>query len=153
MSLYFEDIDVGDVFKPDARYDVTKQELTTFAEQYDPQPFHTDEEAAKDSIFGSLVASGWHTASVCMRLLTDELLDPETAMGARGVDELRWNKPVHPGDTLRIEFEILEKRPSESRPEMGHVRSKLTGYNQHDEAVIEWITLGMQRRRDPAEQL
>lgn len=149
MTRYFEDIDVGDVYELDARYDVTEDEIKEFAEKYDPQPFHLDEEAAKESIFGSLAASGWHTASMCMRLLVDDFLEPETSMGARGVDELRWKHPVYPGDTLRIEVEILEKRVSESRPEMGHVRMGLTGYNQNDVAVIEWKALGMHRRREP----
>lgn len=146
MARYFEDLEVGDVYEPDGRYEVTKAEIIEFAEQYDPQQFHLDEEAAEESIFGSLAASGWHTASVCMRLLVDGFLD-EASMGARGVDELRWKRPVHPGDTLRIELEVVDKRTSESRPEMGHVRTKLTGYNQHDEPVIEWTALGMFRRK------
>ena len=146
MTRYFEDLEVGDVYEPDGRYEVTKAEIIEFAEQYDPQQFHLDEEAAEESIFGSLAASGWHTASVCMRLLVDGFLD-EASMGARGVDELRWKRPVHPGDTLRIGLEVVDKRTSESRPEMGHVRTKLTGYNQHDEPVIEWTALGMFRRK------
>lgn len=151
METYFEDIEVGHVYDPDGRYEVTESELKEFAEKYDPQPFHLDEAAAKESLFGELAASGWHTASMCMRLLVDELLGSENAMGARGVDNLRWHQPVHPGDTLRIEVEVLEKRPSESRPEMGHVKTKLTGFNQEDDAVIEWTALGMHRRRTPAE--
>ncbi|MFQ3318015.1 MAG: acyl dehydratase [Natronomonas sp.] len=151
MARYFEDTDVGDVYELDGRYDVTKAEVKEFAENYDPQPFHLDEAAAEDSIFGSLAASGWHTASMCMRLLVDDFLEPETSMGARGVDELRWIQPVYPGDTLRVEVEILDKRISESRPEMGHIRTKLTGYNQHDDAVIEWKAKGMHRRREADE--
>jgi acyl dehydratase len=84
-----------------------------------------------------------------MRLLVDGFLDPETSMGASGVENLQWLQPVYPGDTLRVEVEVLGKRPSESRPEMGHVRMKLTGYNQHDDAVIEWKASGMYRRRNP----
>lgn len=147
MTCYFEDVEVGDVYEPDGRYEVTKSEIKAFAEQYDPQPFHLDETAAEESIFGSLAASGWHTASMCMRLLADGFLEAESSMGARGVDELRWNRPVHPGDVLRIEIEILDKRVSESRPEMGHVRTKVTGYNQDDDAVIEWTALAMHRRK------
>ncbi len=150
MTHYFEDIEVGDVHEPDGRYEVTEAEIVEFAERYDPQPFHLDETAAQESIFGSLCASGWHTASMCMRLLVDGFLD-EASMGAGGVDELRWTRPVYPGDTLRIELEVLEKRPSESRPEMGHVRTKLTGYNQNDDVVITWIARGMFRRRNSAE--
>ena len=147
MTRYFEDFEIGDVYEPDGRYEVTEAEVVEFAEQYDPQPFHLDEGAAEASLFGSLSASGWHTAAMCMRLLVDGVLD-EASMGARGIDELRWNRPVHPGDTLRIEVEVLDKRPSESRPEMGHVRTALTGYNQDDESVIEWVALGMFRRRN-----
>ena len=150
MTRYFEDIDVGAVHELKGRYEVTKAELTEFAERYDPQPFHTDEAAAEESIFGSLAASGWHTASMCMRLLVDGFLD-EASMGARGVEDLRWKQPVYPGDTLRVSVEILDKRPSESRPEMGHVRTKLVGYNQNEQAVIEWVALGMYRRREAAE--
>jgi acyl dehydratase len=151
MARYFEDVEVGDVYELDGRYEVTESEIKEFAEQYDPQPFHLDEAAAEASVFGSLAASGWHTASMCMRLLVDDFLDPETSMGARGVDELRWIQPVHPGDTLRVEVEILEKRASEETPEMGDVRTKLTGYNQDDEAVITWNALGMHRRRSAGE--
>lgn len=150
MTRYFEDFEVGAVYEPEGRYEVTKEEIVSFAERYDPQEFHLDEAAAADSIFGSLAASGWHTASMCMRLLVDELLD-EASMGARGIDELRWNRPVHPGDTLRITVEVIDKRPSESRPEMGHVRTKLTGYNQDDEAVVEWTALGMFRTKHAEE--
>jgi acyl dehydratase len=151
MEYYYEDIELGRVYKPDDRYEVTKSEIKEFAEQYDPQPFHIDEEAARDSFFGSLVASGWHTASMCMRLIVDGLLESKSSMGARGIDELRWLEPVFPGDTLRIEVEITEKRPSESRPEMGHVHSTVTGFNQHENAVIEFTSLAMYRRREPAE--
>jgi acyl dehydratase len=150
MARYFEDIEIGDVYRLDGRYEVTKDEIVEFAEQYDPQPFHLDEEAAAESLFGSLAASGWHTASMCMRLLVDDFLD-EGSMGARGIDELRWKRPVHPGDTLRVELEVLDKRVSESRPEMGHVRTKLVGYNQDEEVVIEWIALGMHRRKHAGE--
>lgn len=148
MARYFEDTEVGEVYELDGRYEVTEEEVVEFAEKYDPQPFHLDPEAAKESIFGELAASGWHTASMCMRLLVDGFLEPETSMGARGVDELRWKRPVYPGDTLRVEVEIVDKRVSESRPEMGHVRTKMTGYNQHDDPVIQWFGLGMQRRHE-----
>jgi acyl dehydratase len=150
MTRYFEDFEVGDVYEPDARYEVTRDEIVEFAERYDPQRFHLDEDAAEESLFGSLAASGWHTTAMCMRLLVDGVLD-EASMGARGIDEIRWNRPVHPGDTLRIEVEVLDKRPSESRPEIGHVRTRLVGYNQDDEAVVEWVALGMFRRRNAGE--
>jgi len=151
MPRYFEDLEAGDTYALEGRYEVDREEITAFAEQYDPQPFHLEEAAAADSVFGGLVASGWHTAAMCMRLVVEEFLDPETSMGASGVEALEWLQPVRPGDTLRVELEVLETRPSESRPEMGHVRSKLTGYNQDDEAVIEWVGDGMYRRRAPGE--
>ncbi len=147
MARYFEDLDVGSVYEPNEDYEVTREEVLEFAERYDPQPFHLDEEAAAESLFGSLAASGWHTASMCMRLLVEGFLD-KASMGARGIDELRWKRPVHPGDTLRIKIEIVDKRVSESHPGIGHVRSKLTGYNQEDEIVIEWTALGMTRRKN-----
>ena len=151
MPRYYEDLEAGDTYALEGRYEVDREEITAFAEQYDPQPFHLEEAAAADSVFGGLVASGWHTAAMCMRLVVDNFLDPETSMGASGVADLEWIEPVRPGDTLRVEVEVLETRPSESRPEMGHVRMKLTGYNQHDDAVIEWVSDGMVRRRNPGE--
>jgi len=151
MARYFEDFAVGDVYELDGRYEVTAEEITEFAERYDPQPFHLDEEAAEESIFGSLAASGWHTASMCMRLLVEEFLDPESSMGAREVENLRWTRPVHPGDELGVEVEIVDKRPSESHPEMGHVRMDLRGENGESETVIEWTALAMFRRRESGE--
>lgn len=151
MARYFEDIEVGRTYEIDGSYEVTEAEIREFAEQYDPQPFHVDEAAAENSIFGSLAASGWHTASMTMRLLVDGFLDPESSMGGEGVEELRWHEPVYPGDTLEIELEILDKRVSESRPEMGHVRMRVVGYNRAEEAVVEWTALAMFRRREPDE--
>ncbi len=148
MDEYFEDVAVGDS-REFGSYEVTAEEIVDFAERYDPQPFHLDPEAAQDSLFGGLVASGWHTAAVCMRLVVDNLLSPETSLGARGVDELRWHRPVRPGDTLSVRTEVLDKRPSESNPGMGHVRSRLEGYNQDDELVVSWVALGMVRKREP----
>ena len=145
---YYEDIDIGDTREFGA-YEVTSEEIVEFAEQYDPQPFHTDEEAASESAFGELVASGWHTASICMRLLVEGALEEQAAMGARGVDELRWRRPVTPGDVLSVRTEVLDKRVSESDPRRGYVDTLLEGQNQDDEVVISWIGLGMIERRDP----
>ncbi|NUC71490.1 MaoC family dehydratase [Haloterrigena sp. SYSU A558-1] len=145
---YYEDIEVGET-QEFGEYTVTKEEILEFAERYDPQPFHTDEEAAAESAFGELVASGWHTASICMRLLVDGSIRDQASMGARGVDELRWNRPVRPGDTLSVRTEVVDKRVSESDPERGYVDSRLEGINQHDEVVISWIGLGMVERRTP----
>ncbi len=144
---FYEDIEIGDT-EEFGEYHVTKDEIVEFAEQYDPQPFHTDETAAEDSAFGQLVASGWHTASICMRLLVDGPMQDRAGMGARGVDELRWHQPVTPGDTLSIRTEVLEKRVSESDPTRGYVDTKLEGINQDGDVVISWIGLEMIARKD-----
>jgi acyl dehydratase len=144
---YFEDLAVGDV-RVHGTYEVTAAEIVEFAEQYDPQPFHTDPEAAAGSAFGELVASGWHSASVCMRLYVDGILGDRAGMGARGV-ELRWRRPVR-RDELRIETEVLDKRTSESDPRRGYVDERLEGF-VGDEVVISWVALGMVERRTPTE--
>ena len=144
---YYEDIEIGET-EAFGEYHVTKDEILAFAEQYDPQPFHTDEAAAEDSAFGQLVASGWHTASICMRLLVDGPMQDRAGMGARGVDELRWHQPVTPGDTLSVRTEVLEKCVSESDPTRGYVDTKLEGINQNGEVVISWIGLEMVARRN-----
>lgn len=147
MTTYFEDIEVGEV-REFGQYDVTREEIMEFAEQYDPQPFHVDRKAAEESMFGGLVASGWHTASICMRILVENYLDTETSMGARGVDELRWHEPVRPGDTLSVRTEVIEKRPS-GDPRRGHVNTRVEGVNGDGETVISYVALGMVARRDP----
>jgi acyl dehydratase len=146
---YFEDIAVGDTAAY-GDYEVTTEEIVEFAEQYDPQPFHLDEAAAKESIFGELVASGWHTASISMRLYADGMQLDRAGMGARGVDELRWHRPLRPGDHLRVETEVLETRKSESDPKRGYVDERVEGY-VGDDLVISWISLGMYERRNPGE--
>jgi acyl dehydratase len=118
---YFEDLEVGQQ-ESFGTYEVTESEIVDFAERYDPQPMHVDPEAAGESMFGGLVASGWHTAAMCMRLLVDGFLADSAAMGSPGVDGLRWHEPVRPGDELTVETEVLETRPSESRPDRGLVR-------------------------------
>jgi len=147
---YYEDIEVGET-REFGEYHVTKEEIIEFAEQYDPQPFHTDEEAAAESAFGGLVASGWHTAAMCMRMLADGPIQERAGMGARGVDELRWRTPVTPGDTLHLRTEIVDKRVSESDPRRGYVDSYMEGFTQDDEVVISWVGLGMVERRTPGE--
>ncbi|MFC6717526.1 MaoC family dehydratase [Natrialbaceae archaeon GCM10025810] len=144
---YYEDVEVGETHEF-GEYHVTKAEIVEFAERYDPQPFHVDEEAATESAFGELVASGWHTASMCMRLLVDGPISERAGMGARGVDELRWRRPVKPGDVLRVRTEVLRKRPSESDPKRGYVDTAVEGINQDGEVVISYVALGMIGRRD-----
>ncbi|WP_306052461.1 MaoC family dehydratase [Natronococcus wangiae] len=146
---YFEDIEVGET-RSFGEYDVTEDEVVEFAERYDPQPFHVDEEAAADSMFGELVASGWHTAAMSMRMLVEGPDDEDgwASMGSPGVDELRWHQPVKPGDTLSLRTEVLEKRPSESRSDRGYVKSRLETYTQDDELVMSWVGNTILERRD-----
>jgi acyl dehydratase len=140
---YFEDIEAGDVHDLGS-YEVTEEEVLEFAERYDPQPFHVDAAQAEQSMFGGLIASGWHTASICMRLLVDGYLSDAASAGARGVDDLRWIAPVRPGDTIRAELEVLETEPANART--GNVRSKLTGFVDGD-PVIRWESDGIFERR------
>lgn len=145
--LYFEDIDVG--FRRElGTYAVTREEVLDFAAKYDPQPFHLSDEGAAATHFGRLAASGWHTCSMVMAMYVAHLnRHPEASLGAAGVDELRWLKPVYPGDTLRAESVVLEKRESTSRPEMGSFRNEMTVYNQHDEKVLRFVAIGLIGRR------
>jgi len=127
---------------------VTKEALLAFAREYDAQPFHVDEVAAKDSFIGTLIASGWHTCCINMRLVADGLILDSTSMGSPGIEEVKWLKPVRPGDTLRSRMRILESRPSKSRPSIGLVRFQFEMLNQSDETVFtqtNWIMFG---RRD-----
>lgn len=149
MPKYYEDYEVGETEGFGERT-VTKAEIIEFAEKYDPQPFHTDEEAAKETMFGGLAASGWHTAALCMRMYVDHMID-EASQGARGVDKLRWIKPLRPGDTLTAEVEVIDKYPDEDDPHVGYVDTKMTAYNQDGEAVISWIGLGIVDRKSTAE--
>jgi acyl dehydratase len=140
---YFEDIAVG-TRSSFGRYEVTREEVMEFARKYDPQPFHLDDEAAAKTHFGRLSASGWHTCAMVMAMLVENLkTNRQAGLGSPGVDELRWVKPVYPGDTLRCETEILAKRQSESRPEMGFFKSKLTVFNQNDEIVMTMVSNGI----------
>ncbi|MCP9223176.1 MaoC family dehydratase [Erythrobacter sp. LQ02-29] len=147
---YFEDIEIG-ARAAFGSYEVTREEVIDFASRYDPQPFHLDEEAAAQTYFGRLSASGWHTCAMTMRMMVDNMGENATAsLGSPGIDELRWLRPVYPGDTLRCESEVLEKRRSRSRPEMGLFKSRLKTFNQHDEAVLEMVSNGLIKMRDPA---
>jgi len=147
---YFEDIEVGQRARFGA-YAVTREEVIAFASKYDAQPFHLDDAAAAATYFGRLSASGWHTCAMTMAMLVENMkTDQQAGLGSPGIDELRWLKPVYPGDTLRCETEILSKRQSESRPEMGFYKSRLTVFNQDDEPVLSMISNGIIRVRDPA---
>jgi acyl dehydratase len=145
---YWEDISVGDraAF---GRYEVTRDEVLDFARKYDPQPFHLSDEAAAKTHFKRLAASGWHTCAMTMAMNVAHMQsETESAgLGAAGIDELRWLKPVYPGDVLRCETEIIETRASNSRPDMGSTRSRMTIFNQDDVPVMSFIAIGLWRRR------
>lgn len=149
MTRYYEDIEIGETIDCGS-YEITKDEIVEFAEKYDPQPFHLDEEAAKESFLGGLVASGWQTACLCMRQNVRHMDDRQFA-GARGVDDLRWIRPLRPGDTLSVETEVVAKEPNETYPSVGNVTLETIGRNQRDEPVISYRALGMMERRDSAE--
>lgn len=141
--LYFEDIEVGNR-RQFGSYRVTREEVIEFARKYDPQPFHLSDEAAAKTHFGRLSASGWHTCAMMMSMLVENLKETRQAgLGSPGQDELRWLKPVYPGDTLSLDIEVLDKRASQSRPEMGSYRSRITVLNQDGVAVMTTIAIGL----------
>ena len=146
-TRYFEDFQVGNSYDLGTTPEVTADAIITFASQFDPQPFHLDAEAAKASAFGQLVASGWHTVSLLMRLLVDGLINDTISMGSPGVDEIRWLRPLRPGDTLHARFIVLEATPSRSRPTMGVIRSKCEAFNQNDELVTTLVGIHFVGRR------
>ncbi|MFZ0421503.1 MAG: MaoC family dehydratase [Xanthobacteraceae bacterium] len=132
---YLDDFAVGQIFNT-GRLRVTKEEIVAFAGQFDPQPFHLDEEAARQSPFQGLVASGWHTAGLTMRLMVGGEFKPAGGILGVGFDNLSWPRPVRPGDELHVTSEILEVRPSKSRPDRGLLRVRMTTFNQNDETVM-----------------
>jgi acyl dehydratase len=144
---YFEDfpegleVDLGEVT-------FTQEDIITFARQFDPLPMHTDPSAAAKSIYGGLIASGWHTVGAYMRLLVDSLVGESASVGSPGIDNLRWLKPVRPGDTLRGRFSVTEARPSNSRPDWGIVRSRGEMTNQHGDVVLRLEAANFFTRRE-----
>lgn len=142
----FEDFRVGLVIPCGART-VTADEIIAFARQFDPQPFHVDAEAARHSIYGTLIASGWHTAAMVMRMACDAYLLDSTSAGSPGVDALRWIKPTRAGDTIRADLMTLEVRPSKSKPDRGLVVSEWRVYNQHEESIMTMRGMGLFLRR------
>lgn len=147
---YYEDIELGKPQRFGSKL-VDRDEVIEFASKFDPQPFHLDDAVAAQTHFGRISASGWHTASMVMRMVVDHMSSGEgqAGLGSPGVDELRWIKPVYPGDTLTCETEMIEKRRSRNRPEMGITKSRLTCFNQHGEPVMSYIANGLIRTRDP----
>ena len=147
---YWEDFPVGRVREFGGML-VTREAIVEFARAYDPQPFHLDDAAAATSLFGRLAASGWHTCAMAMRMMCDAYLLESAALGSPGVENVRWLKPVHPGDTLHVRLTVLEARPSVSRPGVGLVKSHWDVSNQHDEAVLSMEGWGLFRCRPSAQ--
>ena len=145
-QLYLEDFQAGQVVELGSAT-ITRDEILDFATQYDPQPFHVDEAAAEQSMYGGLIASGWHTVSLFMRLLVDGLLCRAASMGSPGVDEVRWLKPVRPGDTLSARSIIHAVIPSRSKPDRGILRTTYEMFNQDGDRVLSMKGVGMFARR------
>lgn len=145
--IYWEDMEVGreGVF---GHYDVTREEVLEFARKYDPQPFHLSDEAAAKTHFGRLAASGWHTCAMTMAVIVKHITkERQAGLGSPGVDELRWLKPVYPGDRLTMRGTVVEKTPSRSKPEIGSVRTKMLVTNQDDVPVMSFTSIVLMLRR------
>jgi acyl dehydratase len=147
-TRYLEDFEPGQRFELGS-FTLDQDEMIDFARRFDPQPFHTDPDAARHSPFGGLIASGWHTVASAMRLMVDNLIPQATTMGSPGIDELRWTRPVRPGDTLTVRYEVLEVVPSRSKADRGHVVGQVVATNQHGEVAMTFRGRGIYRRRPP----
>jgi len=148
-ELYFEDFVPGSVheFGPAV---VDEAEIIEFARRYDPQPIHTDPDWARTGPFGGLIASGWHTAAITMRLLVDQYLPAAASLASPGIDELRWHRPVRPGDELRVRVTVIEARLSRSKPDRGLLRSRIEVVEADGSPVMTMIGLNLVRRRPGA---
>ena len=144
---FFEDFTVGLRFRSFGGIPVTAERIRSFAAEFDPQPFHLDDEAGRDSLFGGLVASGWHTAAVAMRLIVDSDLGLSGRGAGVAIESMRWRLPVRAGDVLRVQGTVTETRPSRSQTDRGIVKVQATVHNQHDEAVLEAMHVVMMLRR------
>ena len=152
FDIYYEDI-VIDQAETFGAYEVTKDELISFASQYDPQPFHLNEEIAKQSVFGALCTSGWHTCAMTMRMMVDNMMVRKVAgMGSPGVDEIRWLKPVQVGDILSVTTRTISKRPSESRKHIGLIQNSITVNNQHGASVMTMVANVMLLRKNSGDR-
>jgi acyl dehydratase len=147
--LHWEDFTIGGVAEYGPRH-VSREEMVAFAAEFDPQPFHLDEEAARASLLGGLSASGWHSCCLMMRMLTDGFIGDSTFMGAPGVEEVRWLKPLRPGESVTIRATVLETRASQSRPQMGFVRFLFEMLNAAGEPVMTLTVTPMFARRASA---
>ncbi|MEN9329770.1 MAG: hypothetical protein RLZZ484_958 [Pseudomonadota bacterium] len=148
-KIYWEDLVPGSV-RQLGTVTPSREEILEFAQKFDPQPFHLSEEGGKASLFGGLCASGWHTCSMAMGLMVRNFLLNSSSLGSPGLENIKWLKPVHPGDTLRLEHEILESRPSKSKPDVGLTRTVWRMYNQDGDQVLHMEGASMFRRRHPA---
>lgn len=145
--IYFEDLVVGEetLF---GHYDVTREEVLKFAHKYDPQPFHVSDEAAARTHFGRLAASGWHTAAMTMAVIVNAMgTEPQASLGSPGLDELRWLKPVYPGDRLTMRGTIIDKTASRSKPDLGSFRTATRVTNQDGVDVMRFISIVLIKRR------
>ena len=149
---YFEDLKLGDKFGT-GDYEMTAEEIIRFGRQYDPQPFHTDPVAAGSTLFGQLVASGWHTAAVSMRLMVQGEMELDGGVIGQGMEDLRWPRPVLPGDRLRVVTEVEALRPAPSRPDRGLIKLRCRTYNQAGKIVQDMTATLMIARRSVAPRL
>ncbi len=146
---FFEDFQPGEVLEF-GDYLITEDEIVEFAKRYDPQPFHIDAQAAAASIYGGLIASGWMTGSIVMRMLVDHFISPASSLGSPGVDEIRWTKPVRPGDRLKLRVTIVDTKRSQSKPDRGVVQVQQEAINQDGETVMRIRGMGLYRCRSDA---
>ena len=145
--IYFDDISVGDETHF-GHYDVTREEVLEFARKYDPQPFHLSDEAAAKTHFGRIAASGWHTCAMTMAVIARKVVETgQAGLGSPGVDELRWLKPVYPGDRLTVTGTVVETAPSRSKPDIGSIRTQTVVTNQDDVPVMRYTSIVLMRRR------
>lgn len=149
FKYYWEDFPVGTI-RESGGATLSEKEITNFARQFDPQPFHVDAAAAAESVFGGIIASGWHTCSLAMRMMCDDYLLDAASNGSPGVENIKWLKPVRPGDTLHLKMEVLEARVLESKPTAGLVRNRWRMFNQNQDCVMEMEGYGMFGRRPAA---
>ena len=146
LKWYFEDFEPGRIIAVGSRT-LGEEEIIAFARQFDPQPFHVDHDAAAKSMFGGIIASGWHTCSIMMRMMVDGFLSQAASLGSPGVDEIRWIKPVRAGDTIAVTTTVLDARASSSKPDRGVVHTMWEAKNQHGETVATVKGMGMFMRR------
>ncbi len=148
-AQYFEDLNIGQKFRS-ASLVIEGDAIREFAARFDPQPFHLDDDAARDTLFGGLAASGWHTAALTMRLLVDSEFRPAGGLIGAGLEELRWPRPTRPGDRLELEVEVLDLRAMRSRPGQGLVKLRVTTFNQDREIVQQYVGNLVLRQKEPA---